>query len=418
MPTLTPETLDFIARHKDDDVLQLAFLSGKNPRVDMSTALQQIQGRQIARRKLPTWYKEEGILYPPHISMEQCSGEHAARYKADLTRRLGAKTLVDLSGGLGVDFTFMARETEKALYVEQQENLCELARNNFPLLHLRHAEILQGKAEEVLHTLPRVDLIYLDPSRRDSSGAKTYAISDCVPNVQALKEELLCHGKTVIIKLSPMLDWHAAVESMRCGDGGVTEVHVVSTTNECKELILVLSPEAPPHPKVYCVNDDTVFSYDENELFPPLSFAEPHDNEFLLVPNASVMKAGCFTVVAARYHLKAIAPNSHLLLTQTAPTSIPTPPTIPNTEDKGLPFRPFRIKTVTSLNKKSLRQATQDLRKANVAVRNFPLSAEALRNKLKLDDGGDTYIFGTTTASSTHILLICERIEQLPTRNQ
>lgn len=418
MPTLTPETLDFIVRHKDDDVLRLAFLSDKNPRVDMSTALQQIQGRQIARRKLPSWYKEESILYPPHISLEQCSGEHAARYKAALTRRLGSKTLVDLTGGLGVDFSFMARETEKAMYVERQENLCELARNNFPLLHLPQAEIIQRKAEEVLPTLPKVDLIYIDPSRRGPSGAKTYAINDCVPNVQALKEELLRHAKTVIIKLSPMLDWHAAVESMRCGDGGVTEVHVVSTANECKELLLLLTPKAPTQPKIYCVNDDTVFSYDANEIFPPLSFVEPHANEILLLLNASVMKVGGFTAVASRYHLKAIAPNSHLLLSHTAANSIPTPPTIPNTEDKGLPFRPFHIKTVSSLNKKSLRQATQGIRQANVAVRNFPLSAEALRNKLKLGDGGDTYIFGTTTASSAHILLFCERIEQLPARDQ
>ncbi len=396
MADISKETLDFIARHQEDDARQLAFLADKYPQVDMPAALQQIRGRQIACRKLPLWAKVDGILYPPHLSMEQCSGEHTASYKAALVRRLGCKSMVDLTGGLGVDFSFMARGMERALYVERQESLCELARNNFPLLNLRHAEILQGEAEEILPKLEKVDLIYIDPARRDSSGGKTYAIHDCTPDVEAIKEELLRHAENVVIKLSPMLDWHAAVESMRCGEGGVTEVHVISTGNECKELLLVLSAKASPTPYIYCVNDNTVFSYDDNEVFPPLSYADPKENDILFVPNASIMKAGCFTAIAARYHLKAIGRNSHLFLGESM-------------EAKDI-FRNFRIKTVTCLNKKSLRQATQDIRQANVAVRNFPLTAEALRKKLKVSDGGDTYIFGTTTESREHVLLIAEKV--------
>ncbi len=409
MAFLSPETMDFIARHANDDVRQLAFLAAKNPLVDMPFALDQIRGRQVARHKLPTWAATEGIVYPPHLSMEQCSGEPTATYKAKLVRREHAKSLVDLTGGLGVDFSFMAKDMEESIYVERQENLCDLAKNNFPLLGLRHVDIIKGEAEEVLNKLRKVDLIYLDPARRDQSGGKTYAISDCTPDVYTLKEELLRHADTVIIKLSPMLDWHAAVESMRCGDGGVTEVHIVSTANECKELLLVLTPKAPIYPKVYCVNDDSQFSYGENETFSPLSYSAPCTEGILFVPNASVMKAGCFTALASRFHLNALAPNSHLFLGESTDDSIQQAGNPESTEDKGMPCRLFRIKIVTTLNKKSLRQALQGIRQANVAVRNFPLTAEALRRKLKLNDGGDTYLFGTTTAEGTHILLICEK---------
>lgn len=410
MDILSPETMDFIARHASDDVRQLAFLTAKNPLVDMPTALNQIRGRQIASRKLPSWAAVEGIVYPPHLSMEQCSGEPAARYKGKLVREKGAKSLADLTGGLGVDFSFMAKDMVKAIYVERQDGLCRLAQNNFPLLGLHQVEIRQGEAEEVLNTLPRVDLIYLDPARRDQFGGKTYAIGDCTPDVCALKEELLQHAETIIIKLSPMLDWHAAVESMRCGNSGVTEVHIISTGNECKELLLVMSAKAPCHPKIYCVNDETVFSYDEHEAFPPLSYTDPHEGDILLVPNSSVMKAGCFTALAAHFQLRALAPNSHLFLGEPTGNDIGSVSKITDTENKGLPFRLFHVKVVTTLNKKSLRQAIQGIQQANIAVRNFPLTAEALRRKLKLGDGGDTYIFGTTTTSEIHILLICEKI--------
>lgn len=403
MALLNPATLEFVRSHADEDVRRLAFLADRFPGVDMPAALDQIRGRQVAKVKIPAWAAVDGIVYPPHLSLEQCSGEAAARYKARLVRRLGVQSMVDLTGGMGVDFSWMAREVGQATYVERQEWLCALAKENFPLLGLSHAEVRQGEAEALLPALPAVDLIYLDPARRDSKGGKTYAISDCVPDVSQLKEGLLRHARWILVKLSPMLDWHAAVEAMRCELGGVSEVHVVSSGNECKELLLLLSADAPVAPRLYCVNDDVCFSCDTRCAFPPLVYGVPRVGDMLLVPNASVMKAGCFTAFASRFRSRAIAPNSHLFF-------IPAEEASGDGFATGMPARCFRLVAVTSFNKKALRQALMGVSRANVAVRNFPLTAAELRKRLRLGDGGDVFIFATTTSERQHVLLVCRKM--------
>lgn len=402
MASFSPATVAFIRLHAHEDVRRLAFMAGKFPDVDMPAALEQIKGRQVAAAKIPSWAAVEGIVYPPHLSLEQCSGESAARYKASLVRGLGARSLVDLTGGLGVDFSWMAREMSRAVYVERQENLCELARVNFPLLGLSHARVIRGEAERVLPSLPSVDLIYLDPARRDAAGGKTYAIADCVPDVSLLKEELSRHARWVLVKLSPMLDWHAAVAAMRGERSGVAEVHVVSAGNECKELLLLLSEEPPLAPRLYCVNDDTRFSCDTALSFPPLAYGLPRVGDTLWVPNASVMKAGCFTAFAHRYRLRAVAPNSHLFFSPAVVESV-------GDASSPVPARLFRVTAITSLNKKALSQALAGVSRANVAVRNFPMSAVRLRKRLHLADGGDVFIFATTTSEGRHVLLVCEK---------
>lgn len=402
MALLNPATLEFVRSHADEDVRRLAFLADRFPGVDMSVALDQVRGRQVAKVKIPAWAAVDGIVYPPHLSLEQCSGEAAARYKARLVRRLGAQSMVDLTGGMGVDFSWMAREVSQATYVERQGWLCELAKENFPLLGLAHAVVRRGEAEALLPTLPVVDLIYLDPARRDSKGGKTYAISDCVPDVSRLKEELSRHARWILVKLSPMLDWHAAVEAMRCERGGVVEVHVVSSGNECKELLLLLSAESSAAPRLYCANDDVCFSYDTQRAFPPLAYGVPRAGDTLLVPNASVMKAGCFTAFAYSFRLRAIAPNSHLFF-------IPAGEAPGEGSVAGMPARCFRLDAVTSFNKKALRQALAGVSRANVAVRNFPLTAAELRKRLRLGDGGEVFIFATTTSERQHVLFVCRK---------
>ena len=376
MALLNSATLEFVRSHADEDVRRLAFLADRFPGVDMPAALDQIRGRQVAKVKIPAWAAVDGIVYPPHLSLEQCSGEAAALYKARLARRLGVQSLVDLTGGMGVDFSWMAREVSQATYVERQEWLCALAKENFPLLGLSHAEVRQGEAEALLPALPVVG---------------------------QLKEELLRHARWILVKLSPMLDWHAAVEAMRCGLGGVCEVHVVSSGNECKELLLLLSADAPVAPRLYCVNDDVCFSCDTQRAFPPLVYGVPRVGDMLLVPNASVMKAGCFTAFASRFHSRAIAPSSHLFF-------IPAEEASGDGFAKGMPARCFRVDAVTSFNKKALRQALVGVSCANVAVRNFPLTAAELRKRLRLGDGGDVFIFATTTSERQHVLLVCRKM--------
>ena len=209
----------FISQHANDNVRTLALSAHGKPDIDLPFALDQIAGRQTARRKLPSWYGIDGIVFPPHLSMEQCSSEATALYKQSLVERLlcrdaGSASFVDLTGGFGVDFSFLASLFGKAIYVERQQRLCDITRHNFKLLGLTQAEVVCGEAESWLKSMPSVDLVYLDPARRDNQGARTFAIADCTPDVVSLKSLLLEKADNVMIKLSPMLDWRKAVADL------------------------------------------------------------------------------------------------------------------------------------------------------------------------------------------------------------
>ena len=441
-------TQNFIRQHQDDDVRQLAFLGSKYPEVDMPFALDQIRGRKMARVKLPRWASLEGIIYPPHISMEQCSSESTALYKAELAARLLGLPVsssfseeigfVDLTGGFGVDFSYIAaRLGVKSMYVERQAHLCEAAKENFERLGLKNAIVKNGDGIEVLHSfLSKKDdaasaddslgiiydqplsllktklglkIIFIDPARRDDAGNKVVSLKDCTPDVTVLQEEMLSKADYVIIKLSPMLDWHRAISEL----SHVREVHIISVNNECKELLLVLSArnmgdmEASSadgevkhagNLRIYCVNDAQSFVCDELDMeSSPVRIAPPvlEEMQYLYEPNASLMKAGCFGVLSDRYDARMLSKNSHLFVSQ-API-------------EAFPGRSFRIIAISSFNKKELKRHLSGITKANIATRNFPLSVAELRKCLKLKDGGETYIFATTLSNESHVLMITEK---------
>ena len=504
-------TFDFIRQHQDDDVRQLAFLGSKYPEVDMPFALDQIRGRKMARVKLPRWASIDGIIYPPHISMEQCSSEQTALYKAELAARLlglspsssengeekekeseNASNLhlseicefagkgavdsefakneatckkqqilteskenvneikeephegdfseetgfVDLTGGFGVDFSYIAsRLGVKSMYVERQAHLCEAAKENFERLGLKNVSVKNGDGIEVLHSFASkkddaasdslgitedqsqsllktnlgLKLIFIDPARRDDAGNKVVSLKDCTPVVTLFQEEMLSKADYVIIKLSPMLDWHRAVSELNC----VQEVHIISVNNECKELLLVLSArnmgemEASSadgevkhagNLRIYCVNDAQSFVCDELDMESSSVKIAPstlEEMQYLYEPNASLMKAGCFGVLSGRYDARMLSKNSHLFVSQ-API-------------EAFPGRSFRIIAISSFNKKELKRHLSGITKANIATRNFPLSVAELRKRLKLKDGGETYIFATTLSDESHVLVITEK---------
>ncbi len=404
---------EFIKKHRLDDVRSLALQAAKYPDIDMPFALDQIEGWQRARTKLPEWASKEGIIFPPHISMEQCSSERTAKYKSGILHSSG--TLIDLTGGFGVDFSYMAKGFSKAVYVEQQSHLCDIAKHNFELLGLQHAEVVNTDGVEYLHSLPRISnasrthlegenvengqqnieeniVIYLDPARRDVHGAKVYGIEDCTPNVLELQEELLKKASVVMIKLSPMLDLHAAIRALP-----VSEVYIVSVGNECKELLLVLRKEGNNAVRVVCVNDEAVAGYAYGaQADYRVSAVDLKPSAYLYEPNASIMKAGCFDVLASRFPVKALSRNSHLFIS--------------SDEIAAFPGRKFKIQAISSMNKKELKRALAGVSQANIAVRNFPLSVAELRKRLKLKDGGDTYIFATTVGERNHTLILCKKI--------
>ena len=392
------ESIRFVKEHREEDVRTLALQTRREGNVDLPWALDQIQGWQTARRKLPSWAAINGLVYPPHLSMEQCSSEQTAIYKCGIIERLPLacrETLIDLTGGFGVDFAFIAKCVNHALYVERQEHLCETAEHNFELLGLNHAHIIHAEAENVLNDIvtdPVSTLIYLDPARRDNNSSRTYAIADCTPNVLELQDLLFKTADHILLKLSPMLDWHKAVCDL--GDH-VAEVHIVSTANECKELLILMSADHEGEPVIHCANDSQrlIYKPSENDLNPAIVTSE--EVAYMYEPNASIMKAGCFGLITQRYHVKALAIDSHLFVS--------------HEEIKDFPGRRFSITATTTMNKKDLSHALEGITRANVAVRNFPMTAQQLRQRLHLADGGEHYIFGTTSDKGKHLLYICKK---------
>ena len=437
-------TAEFIQEYREKDTRQLALQSARFPDIDMPYALDQIKGWQTARRKLPTWAACDGIVYPPHLSMEQCSSEPTAQYKLNLAmewaRRVDhASSMTDLTGGFGVDFSFTSCAFASATYVERNAQLCSMVEHNLPLLGIDNAKVVCADAVGYLSTLDMQTMIFLDPARRDQHGAKTVMLADCTPDVVQLLPQLLKKSRFTMLKLSPMLDWHKAVEDLQ---GTVREVHIVSVGGECKELLLVLSEEIESELKVFCADLEagggsgeaglsggssssscssgsscsslssepsspsspsapshaSLFVYVPSASRPATnSKLKTQNSKFLHEPNASIMKAGCFDELAAAYGVSPVSRNSHLFLSA-EPVD-------------GFPGRSFSIEHVTTLNKRELRQALAGIEKANIATRNFPLSVAELRKRLKLKDGGDVYIFATTTAEDEHLLLISHKYQ-------
>ena len=424
-------TSEFVKQFRESDPRKLALQASRYPDVDMPYALNQIQGWQTALRKLPSWAACDGVVYPPHLNMEQCSSEATARYKQQVARRWAERipnasrtSMTDLTGGFGVDFSFTSRCFDCATYVERNASLCDVVGANLPRLGIRNAHVKCAEAEAVLEQLEPQTMIFLDPARRDEHGAKTVLIADCTPDVCQLLPCLMQKSQFVMLKLSPMLDWHKAIADL---DGKVREVHIVSADGECKELLLVLAPDGKPEVQVFCVDiqsrPDSEGQYPRSEFvysiggeaepqptnstfniqhstLPPATnstFNIQHST-FLFEPNASVMKAGCFDEIARAYGVSAISRNSHLFLS--------------DRETDGFPGRSFAIDAVTTMNKRQLRQTLSGMKQANIAVRNFPLSVAELRKRLKLNDGGDTYIFATTTSDGDHILMLTHKTKK------
>ena len=424
---MNDNTLLYIKQHRNDDVRQLALQATRNTDIDLPFALDQIAGWQTARHKLPTWAATDGLVYPPHLSMEQCSSERTARYKVEVLRRIFSLTapqtsetqqtwaapqaqdslkpssMADLTGGFGVDFSFLAPHFNYATYVERNARLCQGAEHNFALLGLNHAQVVCAEAEQYIDEMQPVSLIYLDPARRDAQGGKTVAIAQCTPDVAALLPRLLEKAQAVMVKLSPMLDWHKAIADL---NNHIASIDIVATHGECKELLLVLRPHKSHEVWVTCVNDGQRFSFSTATPYAsPVPLAQPllQANEkwrdtqgslFLFEPNAAIMKAGCFAALAQSYGVRAVGANSHLF--------------VGHHDISHFPGRRFAVTAVSTLNKQALKTVLAGVTQANVAVRNFPLTAEALRKKLKLHDGSDRYLFATTDTAGTRLLFCCQ----------
>lgn len=447
------DTWDFIRKHAQDDVRKLALKRPTNPNVDLKEALVQIEGYQTARKKLPLWAENPQLVYPPRISMEQCSSETTALYKQQVVRRLlqglsGPLSMADMTGGFGIDFSYLAPLFDRAYYIEQQEILCRIAQHNLKVLGLKQAEVLHGDGVERMPEQAPLTLVFIDPARRDQQGKKTVALSDCTPDLSAIQERIRSCSRFCMAKLSPMLDIHQALQELK----GVSEVHVVSVDNECKELLLILASgetenttgfataekrqetddnlasatekaeevaankledasttsiskqsnvKKPAETRICCINlqkgEQQTFEYTAQEEASAEAVYTDQPGAYLYEPNTSLLKAGAYKCLCARFGVRKLHPNSHLYTS--------------DTPCADFPGRRFRVTGCRTFSKQDLKQIARDIPQANITIRNFPSTVQELRKKLKIKEGGDRYLFATTLKNEQHIILECLKAE-------
>ncbi len=388
-------TRQFILQHRYDDINRLALIARTldSNNIDIPAAIIQIAGRQAIEHKIPSWYENDRIVYPQSLSLEQCSSEVTARYKASI---VSGHSFIDLTGGFGVDCSFIARQFQTAIYVEKQKELCDIASNNFAVSGLDQIKIVNDSSEHYIQEIEQADCIYLDPARRDHSGKKTVAISDCEPDINRLKASLLEKAKQILIKLSPMLDITKALQTLT----ETSRIHIVSVDNECKELLFLMQKNWNTEPEIICVNlkkdgNHSSFSFYRSEEKNTGIDCTSEIKEFLYEPNSSLLKAGAYKLIAERFKLDKLHTDSHLY---TSSHWIP-----------DFPGRGFVVQDVISFNKNELKTKLGGISQANLCVRNFPMSVNELRKKLKLREGGEDYLFATTLKNGRKTLIVGKR---------
>ncbi len=417
-------TWQFIDEHLQEDVRQLALQKNKYKDIDFDFALQQIQGRQKTRDKLPFLASIPRFVFPPSLALEQCSSEMTAKYKCFIindilcrdtacrvsiendTNKSSQNTacrvstgnhriMADLTGGFGIDTLFFSNLFETCHYVEPQRQLCDILSHNLKLLQSETVQIHQTTMEDFIQDMEPVDFLYLDPSRRNVQGSRVVSLEDCTPNMVQYKDVLLQKAKKVMLKLSPMLDIKRALAQLP----ETNEIYVLAVNGECKELLLLLDVGVQKLLQYHAVNlwldgnsmMEVCFDFTDEEEQNAIPKFDSQVGQYLYEPNAAILKAGAFKSLATHFGLNKLHPHTHLY---TSDSLI-----------KEFPGRIFRVQNIYSY--KDAKTALKTIRKANVTVRNFPQSADELKKSLKLGDGGEVYIFGTTLDNGQKVIISC-----------
>ena len=388
--------LSFIEEHAEDDLAQLLLSANRYPDMDVPFAVEQIRARRYIREKLPTWYADTSLLFPSKMAVEQCSSEQTARYKQRLL--CGEKHLCDLTGGLGVDTYFFARQVQQVSYVERSKTCFDIAMYNFSRLHAPNICGYNDDAENVLKEMQPVDMIYIDPARRDNTNHRFFALSDCEPDLLKIKPLLFTKAPKVIAKLSPMLDIRHTLDLLP----ETSEIHVVSVRNECKELLFVCQKGVEQQdPEIRCINytadgGEQSFSFTLSAEHAEACTISNAAQTYLYEPNASILKAGGYKQVAMQTGVEKLHKNSHLY-----------------TSDKlilSFPGRIFQVQEVYLFNGKLCKQIHQTIQQAHISTRNFPLQTNELRLRTHITDGGDCYLFATTLANDQKVIIQCRKV--------
>lgn len=389
----TPELQNFIQNHLEDDTASLLLSARRYPDINVPFAAEQIEARKRLKNKLPDWYSNPNLIMGGRIPAEQCSSEVTARYKRSI---IEGESLCDMTGGMGIDFWYMSEGMKHAIYTERSEHLCQIAQHNFQALSDEHHPtplIRQGDGQRL--PIPSADVIYLDPARRATDGSRVYAIEDCEPNIIQWQDELLKHARTLLVKLSPMVDMTDALRKLH----GVTDVYIVAVKNECKEILVKQQPQPSAAPiSVHCVDFMTDRTLDYTFTFPdetPISISSEGVKQYLYEPDVTLMKAQAWGSLCQRYHIHQLDTETRLM-----------------TSDQlisDFPGRIFMVDEQIPFSSKTLKRLKRQIPQANIATRNFILTADELRKRTNIKDGGDVYLFGAKISGIGECLLKCHK---------
>jgi len=386
---LHKEVQEYISQNYDKDLNRIAFQGSPFEGITSRELVTQLSGKSKAEKKLPTWFHTEGILYPPTLNLEQTSSEVTAEYKASL---VGGTSLLDLTGGFGIDCYFFSRRFEKVIHCELNPELSEIVAHNSRLLKAENIETYTGDGLELLKIFPKaVDWIYIDPSRRDTAGGRVFHLSDCLPDVPEHLDLLLSKASNILVKTSPLLDLQAGILAL----GKVREIHVVAVKNDVKELLWFLSASPSESIKIRTLNfkKKGMETYDSEfrreavvNYSPPLAW--------LYEPNAAIMKSGQMDALGEDLGLLKLHPNSHLFTAS---------------ELVEFPGRRFEVLETLPFSRKKLKKVLA-FDQAHIATRNFPESVAGLRKQLKIRDGGEHYLFFTTIEGEQKVVVVCRKV--------
>lgn len=395
----TPELRDFIQKHIDDDTSDLLLAARKYQGINVPLAVEQIEARRRLKGKLPAWYGNPHLIMGGRVPAEQCSSEMTARYKRSIVE---GESLCDMTGGMGVDFWYMSEGMKRAIYTERQSHLCEAAIHNFQMLQDgKHPEVEVRCGDGREQSIPSVDVIYLDPARRAGDGSRVYAIEDCEPNVVEWQDELLIHAKTLLVKLSPMVDVSDMLRKLK----GVTDVYIVGVRNECKEVLVKMQRRIESEQldvMVHCVDFlasgkmEYVFRLSDEMK---ISLTDNGVKRYLYEPDVTLMKAGAFDSLCVRYAVQQLDVDTHLMTSDALIADFPG--------------RIFEVIEKMPFSSKLLKCIKRQCPKANIATRNFLLTADELRKRTGIKDGGEVYLFGVKVKNSGALLLMCRKIVPL-----
>lgn len=405
--TWTPTLRDFIQQHLNDDTAELLLAARKYPNIDVPFAVEQIEARKRLKGKLPEWYENAELIMGGRVPAEQCSSEVTARYKRSIIEGLGFRveslemqSLCDMTGGMGIDFWYMSEGMKQAIYTERNETLCEIAKHNFEVLKDgRHPEIEIRLGDGQKLPIPSVDIIYLDPARRAGDGSRVYAMEDCEPNIVAWQDELLQKAKMVLVKLSPMVDLTDVLRKLK----GVTDVYIVGVKNECKEILVQAHALGDSLyagcVKVHCVDFWTdrqmEYTFDSSEETQRVNLASLGVRGFLYEPDVTLMKAQAFSSLCQRFPVYQLDVETHLM-----------------TSDEFIadfPGRIFEMVEMIPFSSKVMKRLKKEIPQANIATRNFVMTAEELQKRSGIKVGGEVYLFGAKVKDVGQMLLKCRK---------